>query len=157
MGGHFRHTKWDPFLIISQIVCLQALYYLGLGIWLILMNFITGDLLSSDTVFNYQVLNLSEGHGRIISTAYVLNALFSALALWWVVQRTKLCLDFSCTTLLYHVLLCWAVSGRWPASATWWLVQLVCLGLACVGGEFLCMRTELAAIPVGLGGGRVDL
>ena len=59
MSGHFRYTKWDPTLIISQIVCLQAIYYLGLGVWLALLSFITGDLLSLDSIFNYQVSEIS--------------------------------------------------------------------------------------------------
>ncbi|XP_037085906.1 protein SYS1 homolog [Pollicipes pollicipes] len=156
MGGHFRYTKWDPVLIISQIVCLQALYYVTLGVCLVFLNMLTGGLLSLDSIFNFEVLNLSEGHGRVVAIAFVLNAGFSALSLWWVVQRTKLCLDFSCTTLGYHLLFCWLHGGRAPSSAAWWLVQLACLSLACVCGEFLCMRTELAAIPVNLGG-RADL
>ncbi|KAE8775042.1 protein SYS1 [Hordeum vulgare] len=29
--------EWDPWLIMSQMVCLQCLYYLGLGLFMVLL------------------------------------------------------------------------------------------------------------------------
>ena len=77
---------------------------------------------------------------------------FSSLGLWYVVQRTKLCLDFSSTVHFLHLVLCTLYNSAPPISATWWVINLVCLTTMCVSGEFLCMRTELRTIPVSMAG-----
>lgn len=38
--GQFRSTVWDPLLIISQIIAVQAVFYSTFGIWTICLNFI---------------------------------------------------------------------------------------------------------------------
>ncbi|XP_049635365.1 protein SYS1 homolog isoform X2 [Suncus etruscus] len=38
--------------------------------------------------------------------------------------------------------------SRFPSALTWWLVQVVCIALMAVIGEYLCMRTELKEIPL---------
>ena len=74
----------------------------------------------------------------------------SSLGLWYVVQRTKLCLDFSCTVHLLHLVGCIWWNLSLPHTLTWWCINLVCLTTMCVSGEFLCMRTELRTIPVSM-------
>ena len=58
------------------------------------------------------------------------------------------CLDFSITLYFLHLVVCVLYSGI-PHSWAWWLTNVVCLIITAVFGEYLCMRTELAAIPVG--------
>ena len=82
--------------------------------------------------------------------------IFSSLALWNIVQRTKLCLDFTCTVHFFHVIFCWCYNGFPPTSFSWWVINVICVTLMCVSGEFLCMRTELKAIPVSMSS-KVDL
>jgi hypothetical protein len=76
---------------------------------------------------------------------------YRALGLWFIVQRTKQCLDFSSTAHLIHLIVCWYYNGHFPNAFSWWLLNLVCLTIMCVSGEFLCMRTELQAIPLNMG------
>lgn len=57
------------------------------------------------------------------------------------------CLDFAATAHLFHLLFC-SVYGGFPGSWSWWLINLACMALMVVIGEFFCMRTELRAIPV---------
>lgn len=40
---------------------------------------------------------------------------------------------------------------------SWWVINTVCVAVMCVAGEFLCMRTELRAIPVNMSSQKVDL
>ena len=82
----------------------------------------------------------------------VKTSCFSSLGLWYIVQRTKLCLDFTSTVHFLHLLCCSWYNGRPPLSATWWVINLLCLTTMCVSGEFLCMRTELRTIPVSMAG-----
>ena len=80
---------------------------------------------------------------------------FSSLGLWYVVQRTKQCLDFTCTVHFFHLVFCWYYNGFVPTFLSWWVINILCIAIMCVSGEFLCMRTELRAIPVSMS--KVDL
>ena len=57
------------------------------------------------------------------------------------------CLDFAATAHLIHLVFCSIYAG-FPKSWTWWLLNLACMALMAVMGEFVCMRAELKAIPV---------
>ena len=76
---------------------------------------------------------------------------FSSLGMWWVVRRTKQCLDFTVTMHFLHLVVVWIYNGMLPNTVSWWVVEAVGMVVTCVCAEFLCMRTELAAIPVSLG------
>lgn len=42
MPGQFRSNVWDPVLIICQIVAMQCQFYVTLGLWVYVLNFIFG-------------------------------------------------------------------------------------------------------------------
>ncbi|KAH9361872.1 hypothetical protein HPB48_003719 [Haemaphysalis longicornis] len=73
-----------------------------------------------------------------------------SLGLWYFVQRTKQCLDFSCTVHLFHLIGCWIYNAAFPHTLSWWLLNTACVTVTCVCGEFLCIRTEMKAIPLSL-------
>lgn len=75
----------------------------------------------------------------------------SALGLWFFIRRGKQCLDFTVTVHLFHMIFCWMYNSHPPAVLSWWLVNAACIALMAVIGEYLCMRTELRAIPVNSG------
>lgn len=54
-SGHFRNTQWDPFLLVSQIVAMQSVYYVSFGLWLSIIGLFTGYTRSLDLMFKYQV------------------------------------------------------------------------------------------------------
>lgn len=147
-GGSFRYTVWDPFMILSQMSTLQCLYYVSLGIWIFIFDVLSGTPRSLDHIFQYQTLLAGHIHGKLLIAAFFFNALTCSLGLWYVVQRTKLCLDFTCTVHLFHILFCWYYNGAFPHFLSWWVINSICVAVMCVAGEFLCMRTELRAIPV---------
>jgi len=150
MAGQFRYTVWDPWMIISQILTLQCVFYVSLGLWLSLFDLVSGNDKSLDQVFKYQELQFSSFNGKIVVASFVFTALNCSLGLWYVVQRTKLCLDFACTVYLLHLIACIYYNGSFPATFSWWLINLVSTMILCVTGEFLCMRTELQSIPVNM-------
>jgi hypothetical protein len=53
--GQFRNTTWDPLLIISQIIALQCVMYVGLGLWTVFLDLLVGSSRSLDHLFKYQV------------------------------------------------------------------------------------------------------
>lgn len=151
MTGHFRSNVWDPVLIISQIIAMQSQFYLLLGVWNYLMNMIGSFDSSLDKVFTETDLDVLETSGRLNVIAFLLNSLTSALALWFIVQRSKLCLDFSATTHLFHLVACLIYNRHIPNSLPWWVINVISIALMTVTGEFLCMRTEMKAIPLSMG------
>ncbi|GBM34104.1 Protein SYS1 [Araneus ventricosus] len=151
MRGHFRYSVWDPLLIISQILAIQAIFYVSLGVWIFLTDTISGYSQSLDQIFLHKAINVKDLHGRCLAGSYLLNSLCCSLALWYFVQRTKLCLDFTVTTHLIHLVLCWWYSSSFPSTFSWWLLNIICVTIMCVCGEFLCMRTEMKAIPLSMG------
>lgn len=168
--GSFRNTKWDPVLLITQITAMQCILYSSLGAIMWIMDFLSGGNHTLDHLFQYHVrtqhspminhplthspLSLQEIHindwsGRLVVSAFAINSLSGAVALWFIVRRTKLCLDFSCTFHAIHLAVCWYYNSSFPTTFSWWLLHAVCAALMCVCGEFLCLKTELQEIPVG--------
>lgn len=56
-GGHFRNWIWDPWLLISQILAMQSIFYASIGFWLMIYSLLTGTSLSLEPIFNYDVRN----------------------------------------------------------------------------------------------------
>ncbi|XP_064393142.1 protein SYS1 homolog [Halichondria panicea] len=146
MAMGFRSNIFDPLLVGSQILALQCCFYVTMGLWLVLADMIAGIQLSVDQLFDYKEFE-GPHDGWLVMGAVALNAFSTALAMWWIVRRAKLCLDFSITVYLLHLLLS-VLYGGLPHSWAWWITNTASLVITVVVGEFLCMRSELAAIPV---------
>ncbi|KAJ1527197.1 hypothetical protein ONE63_008728 [Megalurothrips usitatus] len=151
LRGQFRSTIWDPTLIVSQILAVQFIFYSSLGLWLSIVNLVSGTYCSLDLLFKYEEIHLHDFGGRAVITAFVLNSLTGAVALWFIVRRTKQCLDFAATTHFLHLLICWMYNSHFPGIVSWWLLNAACVTIMCVFGEYLCLRTELQAIPLSVG------
>ncbi|XP_076350546.1 sys1 golgi trafficking protein isoform X2 [Tachypleus tridentatus] len=151
MAGHFRYSVWDPLLIITQMITMQCIFYSCLGFCIFLVNVISGDNHSLDQIYLYQEIHVKDIHGRCIIGSFLITSLFCSIGLWYFVQKTKQCLDFSTTIHLFHLIVCWIYNSSFPNSISWWLLNIVCVSITCVSGEFLCMRTEMKAIPLTLG------
>jgi len=150
MSGQFRYTQWDPILIVSQIITIQTLFYTSLGILIYVSDCMTGQSPALSHLFSYQEIGVKTSHGRLIIFSYLLNALFGSIVLWHLVQRAKPCLDFSLTCHLIHLMICWFYNKSFPNSFMWWILNIICVTITCVCGEFLCLKTELKAIPLSL-------
>ena len=66
----------------------------------------------------------------------------------YVVERAKKCLDFAATAHILHFLGTIIYNQTFPASWTWWIVNVICLIIMSVLGEYLCMNRELQEIPL---------
>ena len=65
----------------------------------------------------------------------------------YVIERAKKCLDFAATLYIIHLFIC-IVYGGWPASVSWWVVNITGLAIMALLGEYLCIRRELKEIPI---------
>uniref|UniRef100_U5EWV6 Protein SYS1 homolog n=1 Tax=Corethrella appendiculata TaxID=1370023 RepID=U5EWV6_9DIPT len=147
LTGTFIFTKWDPYLLILQIISMQSLLYVSLGFIMFFMDNLAETNHNLDHIFQYHEIHVSDLGGRLVIFAFVINSLVGASLLWCIVRRTKLCLDFSCTFHGIHLLICWWYNAEFPAASCW-LLNCVCATLMCVCGEFLCLKTELREIPI---------
>ncbi|XP_050088779.1 protein SYS1 homolog [Anopheles aquasalis] len=149
LTGTFRNTQWDPYLLIAQIVAMQSLLYVSLASIMYVMDFFAEANHTLDHIFEYHEIHVTDLGGRLVIVAFILNSLVGAGLLWFIVRRTKLCLDFSFTFHFTHLVLCWWYNEAFPATIGWWMLNAVCTALMCVCSEFLCLKTELKEIPVG--------
>ncbi|XP_053201704.1 protein SYS1 homolog [Panonychus citri] len=136
MTGKFRLTVWDPILITSQIVTIQASFYSSLAILICAV-----ESPSLTYVFSYQISLLT-------LLVYLVNASCGSFYLWSFVGRAKPCLDYSATCYAIHLIISWMYNGTFPNTWSWWILNIISASVMCVGGEYLCMQTEIKAIPL---------
>lgn len=95
---------------------MQFCVYFTLGLLVFVANKLSGDNYSLDHLFEYHVccvgpllclqsinipftfqeIHIYDLGGRLVICAFVLNAFVASTALWCIVRRAKLCLDFRC-------------------------------------------------------------
>uniref|UniRef100_A0A7S0LSX1 Uncharacterized protein n=1 Tax=Coccolithus braarudii TaxID=221442 RepID=A0A7S0LSX1_9EUKA len=134
MVSSFQPRGFDPVLISAQIVAMQTLLYMSLGLWLLLLTGLSGgntSELNLDLFFSYSSVSLFLTGGWRLAAAFLLNAVAGACFLCVVVERAK----------------------NWE----WWVLNVVSLALMALLGEFLCMRRELQDIPLFRGAVSHDL
>merc|ERR1711931_244261 len=154
MGGNFRSYIWDPFLIISQILAMQGFYYTTFGIILSVLFLLTPESPNLSHLLDPEHMSLINLENTLVVIASSINSFAVSLALCIVVQRAKLCLDFTCTIHLLNMLLGWAYYGRLMTFSSF-IIQIICISIAAVFGEYLCFKYEMK--PISLLGNRADL
>lgn len=154
--GKFRSHVWDPALIISQIIAIQCIYYLSLGLLCVVLLALGGYPPSLSCLFDFEMVHIYTKKQQLVLIAHLLNSLSLAITLWYIVQRAKQCWDFTCTLHFFHLLVCCIYIGKFPASLTWWLTQLVCIILIVVISEYLCFKSDMKDIPL-VGSNKADV
>lgn len=138
---------WDPWLIVAQIVCLQCLYYVTLGLVFALLVGTRVSRMSLFYFFDFAAVSASTVTGWCVIASFLLSSLAGAGYLLYLVERAKKCLDFSATLYIIHLFIC-VVYGGWPSSFAWWIVNVAGLAIMALLGEYLCIRRELREIPI---------
>lgn len=140
-------VTWDPWLIVAQIVCLQCLYYLTLGLFLSMLVGARVSRISLVYVFDYATVTATTVTGWCVIASFLLSALAGSVYLLYLIERAKKCLDFSATIYIIHLFIC-IIYGGWPSSITWWVVNSTGIAVMALLGEYLCIRRELREIPI---------
>ncbi|KAJ0680228.1 hypothetical protein HanPI659440_Chr16g0621921 [Helianthus annuus] len=143
----YGSVVWDPWLIVAQIVCIQCLYYLTLGV---IMTVLVGARVSRMSLvyfFDYATVTLSTVTGWCVITSFILSSIAGAGFLLYWIERAKKCLDFAATLYIIHLGIC-VLYGGWPSSITWWVVNGTGLAITALLGEYLCIKRELREIPI---------
>ncbi|CAJ0563309.1 unnamed protein product, partial [Mesorhabditis spiculigera] len=145
----FRSFVFDPTLLISQMVALQSVFYSAQSVSLMAYS-LTGYQPSVSHIFTIQPL-------RFTALVQLVAAVGVAVAISYLVQRTRQCLDFACTVHLFHLLLVCIYNATFPTSLLWWLLQLVSVTICTVLGEYLCTRLESREIKLTNSPSKYDL
>ncbi|KAF3960326.1 hypothetical protein CMV_014955 [Castanea mollissima] len=135
-------APWDPWLIVAQILCLQCLYYLSLGVFL---TFLVGTRVSRMSLvyfFDYAAVTTSTVTGWCVITSFLLSSLAGAGIMLYLIERAKKCLDFSATVYIIHLFIC-IIYGGWPSSITWWVLNGT--GVAVMA---LLDETQQSVVPI---------
>ncbi|KAI3761553.1 hypothetical protein L1987_51972 [Smallanthus sonchifolius] len=143
----YGSVVWDPWLIVAQIVCIQCLYYLTLGVFMTVLVGTRVSRMSLVYFFDYATITLSTFTGWCVIASFVLSSIAGAGFLLYWIERAKKCLDFSATLYIIHLCIC-VLYGGWPSSITWWVVNGTGLAIMALLGEYLCIKRELREIPI---------
>ncbi|XP_041994299.1 protein SYS1 homolog isoform X2 [Salvia splendens] len=141
-------AAWDPWLIVAQIVCLQCLYYLTLGLCLSVLVAPRVYKMSLVYFFDFATVTASAPTGWCVIASIFLTSIAGAGVFVYIVERTRKCFDFSSTVYIIHLFIC-LLYGGWPSTITWWVVNITGLAVMVLLGEHLCKKRELRDIPVG--------
>ncbi|CAA2980758.1 SYS1 homolog [Olea europaea subsp. europaea] len=142
----YGKVVWDPFLIVAQIVCLQCLYYLTLGVFLALLVGTRVSKMSLVYFFDYAIVTASTVTGWCVIASIFLSCVAGAVYLVYLIERAKKCLDFAATLYIIHLFIC-IIYGGWPSSITWWVVNITAFTVMAFLGYSLCMKREMREIP----------
>jgi protein SYS1 len=139
--------KFDPKLIVLQILTLQALYYLSLSTLLVIFHLILDASISMNQIFGSDELNFVSLVGAANVMSVLGAAVGGAFLLAKIVERSKKCVDFTFTLFFLHILLCCQYDG-FPMRWEWWLAHaMASTGMATLG-EYLCALREMEEIPL---------
>ncbi|RKP12758.1 integral membrane protein S linking to the trans Golgi network-domain-containing protein, partial [Piptocephalis cylindrospora] len=143
-----------PILLLSQIVCLQAAFYTFNSVAVLCAEAYTNADISLDHILDPTEFRGDTVLGWSLSLCWLLSSGFGSLLLVRIVGRVRLCLDFSATLHLLHLVLSTLHTHHVPSSMFWWVLNIVSCAIMTIAGEWLCMRWDLE--PILLGGARSD-
>eukprot|EP01060_Flectonema_neradi_P000478 TRINITY_DN102_c5_g1_i1.p1 TRINITY_DN102_c5_g1~~TRINITY_DN102_c5_g1_i1.p1 ORF type:complete len:199 (+),score=27.63 TRINITY_DN102_c5_g1_i1:51-599(+) len=146
-GVALGKIRFDPPFILSQILVIQASYYLVLGGCLYASETFINRVAGMDLVFDTEMLGLHTALGVIITACHFIPSVTGALSLSFVVGRSKQCLDYALTLYFFHLLLC-TINFSFPHNAVWWMLLLVNISTMTLISEYLCMKKELREIAM---------
>eukprot|EP01083_Nonionella_stella_P003215 9173_1 len=146
-GKFYGRVKFDPWLIVGQIVFLQTIFYITAGAVLVLSGLFMGSTISMFLLFDYRSMDAKNSSGWIPMVTFFVVVPFCSFSIHRVVERVRKCLDFTATLYIIHLVLCWLYGG-FPTKFEWWFVNGTGIVVMTLLSEWLCMRSESEPIPV---------
>ncbi|KAJ2681794.1 Integral membrane protein of the Golgi [Coemansia spiralis] len=115
---------------------------------MVLACFLTDLQLSPQLLFDSRLVRGDTVDGWVIGVGLVCMGFANILPLVYMVERSRLCIDFSLTFFTLHLLLTWWHQGSPPSTLLWWLVVGGSGSAMAFGGRAACMRRELLPIAI---------
>ncbi|KOS18225.1 Protein SYS1 [Escovopsis weberi] len=147
-------TELPPLKIATQILALQALYYVAAFVLMLFTSLVAGMPFSLDLVLGWDLVRGDTTQGWLIAFVWLLDGgLCMSVAIVALVARSKLVPDFALTIHALHLLLTSLYARSLPHNSMWWLTMLASAALAAGLGIWGCRYRELQ--PVFFFGGRI--
>mmetsp|Transcript_53190 Transcript_53190/g.119923 ORF Transcript_53190/g.119923 Transcript_53190/m.119923 type:complete len:166 (+) Transcript_53190:102-599(+) len=147
-GKFYGAEKFNPRLITTQIVVMQSLFWLCLCTLAACTDWALGVPQSLSQLFRGQAYTWTTNEGLALASSLLATGLLMAVALRFVVERAKKCLDFVATYHFFHFIATCVASG-FPGTSHWWMINAGALLVAVFLGEYVCMMAETKAIKLG--------
>lgn len=136
------YSNFNPKLITLQIICMEALFYLGLSILLIIFDTAFGLRFHIGQFFHHSTFNTDHLYGNIAIITYFLNVPIIICGLVFVVVKANKVLDFISTIFLIHLALCLYYNGLKFFNVGWFVINGICFLVNVIVGEYVCIRFE---------------
>ncbi|KAJ2800629.1 hypothetical protein H4R20_003988 [Coemansia guatemalensis] len=143
----FRPAVWDPVLILAQITTLQCFGYSAFSFLAVVASLVSDVRLRPALLFDGELVRHDTVEGWIVALAMLAMAAANILPLVYMVERSRLCIDFSLTFFAVHLVLVWWHGGA-PPPLPWWLLVAASAALMALGGRAACRRRELLPIAI---------
>ncbi|KAK2626209.1 hypothetical protein QTJ16_004471 [Diplocarpon rosae] len=147
-------TELPPLKILSQILLLQAQYYIAGTLLILFTVLVAGRKFSLDLVFGWTSLRGDTTVGWMLGLVWLLNALISVIPILLLISRSKLVPDFAISLHVIHLLIVSVYSHSLPQNLLWWLLQISSAALMTALGLWACQWRELR--PINFGGPAVQ-
>eukprot|EP01017_Pseudomicrothorax_dubius_P012915 TRINITY_DN15510_c0_g1_i1.p1 TRINITY_DN15510_c0_g1~~TRINITY_DN15510_c0_g1_i1.p1 ORF type:complete len:205 (-),score=25.99 TRINITY_DN15510_c0_g1_i1:102-716(-) len=136
------YSQFDPKLILLQIIAMQAVYYMGLGLLMTLFDFAFGLRPHLGQLFHHSCFNTDHGYGQIAILAHIFNIAVVIAGLSYVVEKGSKVLDFVATTYIIHGILAVFYNRSLAFETSWWFVNLSVCGTTVLLGEYILIKFE---------------
>ena len=146
MTGKRGNRQFQPVLIILQIVCMQSLFYLGMGTFAALCHVIWDTPVALDRFFTDRYVNFNSWSGFSECSKNMITGVIGAHLLSIVVEKSKKCVDFTFTVYFFHVIFC-CIYQEFPLVWEWWVSLVVSSVIMATLGEYWCASKEMEDIP----------
>ncbi|KAK4161838.1 integral membrane protein S linking to the trans Golgi network-domain-containing protein [Cladorrhinum sp. PSN259] len=144
-------SELPPLKILSQILALQALYYIFAFVLLLFTTLVAGTPFTLDLVFGWSQVRGDTTQGWLLGFIWILDGgLLIALSIIALISRSKLVPDFALTLHFIHLVVTYFYTGHTlPSHTAWWITMfsssVICILLATWG----CQYRELKPITFG--------
>jgi len=142
-----------PGRILTQIVALQAAFYICASILIIFTALVAGKEVSLDLLLSWRSLRGDTTVGWTLGLVWMLNSLICVVFILLLIARSKLVPDFTLTLHFIHLVITSFYSHGLPRHWFWWVLQAASATLMNFLGIWACQWRELRPINFGGGGG----
>ncbi|MCJ1467539.1 hypothetical protein MMC07_006164 [Pseudocyphellaria aurata] len=149
-------TSPSPLKILTQILTLQAAYYVVATFLILFTALAAGKPFSPDLVLSWRSLRGDTTVGWTLGLCWVLVGGLGktathvrALLILLLIARSKLVPDFTLTLHFLHLVATSLYSRSVPRNWLWWLLQAVSAGVMTSLGVWTCRWRELQPINFG--------
>ncbi|KAH8880323.1 hypothetical protein GQ53DRAFT_755140 [Thozetella sp. PMI_491] len=147
-------TELPPLKILGQIAALQTLYYITAMCLMLFATLVAGNRFTLDLVFGWNAVRGDTTQGWLMGFVWVLDGgLFMAVAIIFLVARSKLVLDFALSLHFIHLLVVSLYTHQFPRNLMWWLTVGAASAVAVALATWGCQYRELK--PISFGGSGV--